>query len=136
MDEEFENQSRDIERLSDMNFSDLAIPLPDGLDDECPFGDLDSQQFSFGAFGNERVERNTSPEIVPASSSALNDRAMDRMVSDALVHSSRSGLKLPWEDGPLSIVFGRETLQTLPVVEQCISLADHPGEKFFDTSAT
>ena len=136
MDEEFENQSRDYERLSDMNFSDMAIPLPDGLDDEFPFGDMGSQQISFGAFGNERVERNTSPEIVPASSSSLNDMAMDRMVSDALVHSSRSGLKLPWEDGPLSIVFGKDTLQVLPVVEQCISLADHPGEKFIGTSAT
>ena len=53
MDEEFE-QDRDIERLSDLDFSDMAKPLPDGLDDAsfASIGNLDSLPHSGGVFDN------------------------------------------------------------------------------------
>ena len=46
------------------------------------------------------------------------------MVSDAAVHASRSGLKLPWEMKCFDPVFGagRDCCQ-------CFSFADHPGAK-------
>ena len=56
--------------------------------------------------------------------------ALDRMVSDAAVHASRSGLKLPWGLEWLHLVCSDgKNHQSLPVVEQCLSLADYPGAK-------
>ena len=138
MDEDFEDQSRDMERLSEMNVSDLARPLPEGLDLESfdSRGNPDLLQPSRWAFGRECNGDNSTSENIPAGSSDANDARLDRMVSDALVHASMSGLKLPWEEGPFAIVFREDTMQTLPVVEQSFSLADNPGEKSFGTSAT
>ena len=146
MDEEIE-QFRDIEGLSDLDFSDMVKPLPDGLDDTsfASIGNLVSLPHSVGAFGNiadmasfggERIGDNIALTGGSSGSSASGDLALDRMVSDALIHASKSGLKLPWGDGPLASVFGESTMQIFPVVEQCISLADHPGVKSVGTRAT
>ena len=88
------------------------------------------------SFGGERIGDNIALTGGSSGSSASGDLALDRMVSDALIHASKSGLKLPWEDGPLASVFGESTMQIFPVVEQCISLADHPGVKSVGTRAT
>ena len=79
MDEDFEDQSRDMERLSEMNFSDLARPLPEGLDLESfdSRGNPDLLQPSRWAFGRECNGDNSTSENIPAGSSDANDARLD-----------------------------------------------------------
>ncbi len=88
------------------------------------------------SFGSKRIGGNIVLTGGSGGSSASGDLALDRMVSDVLIHASKSGLKLLWEDGPLASVFGESTMQHFPVVEQCISSADHPDVKSVGTRAT
>ena len=54
-------------------------------------------------------------------------KILDRMICDAKIHSTNSGLKLPWASEQLQAFFSQKVVSILPKVENVIMASDHPG---------
>ena len=129
--------SREMEGFSDLEADDLAMPLPPDIDVES-FDEqieLGAPQPSVKSDGHTVFDKagdssSSAPTECAKGDLQSSTLILDRMVSDASVHASLSGLKLPWELECFDSLFGSNSAgQILPSVEPCFSLADHPGAK-------
>eukprot|EP00434_Breviolum_minutum_P042712 symbB.v1.2.038033.t1/scaffold5788.1/size24331/3 len=129
--------SREMEGFSDLEADDLAMPLPpdidvESFDEEIELGAPQPSVKSDGhtVFDKAGDSSSSAPTECAKGDLQSSTLILDRMVSDASVHASLSGLKLPWELECFDSLFGSNSAgQILPSVEPCFSLADHPGAK-------